>query len=293
MRMSPWWLLAVPLVLGGCRTARETPTASEAQAANPRVDCGPAIPGMETVLKPAAFVVLGEMHGTQEAPLFASMLACHAATAGQPVRLALELPVEEQARLDAWFAKEDGASWEFTDSDFWRREVQDGRSSEAMKQLLERVRNWQHAGLPLRVVAFDAGGKDRDATMAEQLQKARGEARQDTFIVLVGNLHARRDVGAPWNKSLEFMTHRLLATEPGLVSLDLAYPGGSAWICRGMTADTCGEKSLRGVGAAQPASISLQKNADDPDGYDGTYSVGTLSASPPALGASTATPTPH
>ncbi|RYZ36267.1 MAG: hypothetical protein EOO71_32400 [Myxococcaceae bacterium] len=292
MRMSPWSLLALPLILGGCRTARETPTSSEAQAAKPRVDCGPAIPGMEAVLKPGAFVVLGEMHGTQEAPLFASRLACHAAKAGQTVRLALELPVEEQARLDVWLAKEDGASWDFTDSAFWRREVQDGRSSEAMKQLLERARDWRHAGLPLRVVAFDTGGKERDTTMAEHLRQARSEAPRDTFIVLVGNLHARRDVGAPWNKSLEFMTHRLLATEPGLVSLDLAYPGGSAWICRGMTADTCGEKPLRGTSVDRPPGISLQKDADDPDGYDGTYSVGTLSASPPALGASTATSAP-
>ncbi|WP_147446562.1 ChaN family lipoprotein [Corallococcus sp. CA047B] len=293
MRMSLGSLLAVPLILGGCRSARETPTAPVAQAAHTRVDCGPAIPGMEAVLKPAAFVVLGEIHGTQEAPAFAARLACHAASSGQPVRLALELPVAEQARLEAWFAKTDATAQQLTDSDFWRREVQDGRSSEAMKQLLEQVRDWRHAGLPLQVVAFDAGGKERDATMAEQLRQARSEARQDTFIVLVGNLHARRDVGAPWNPSLEFMTHRLLVSEPGLVSLDVARTAGSAWVCRGMTADTCGQQALRGVGTAQPVGVVLQKSVDDPDGYDGTWSVGAMSASPPALGASTATPAPQ
>lgn len=285
MRLSPTSLLLATCLLAGCRTAREAPVAPA------KADCGPAISGMEAVLKPSAFVVLGEVHGTQEAPAFAARLACHAAAAGQPVRLALELPVEEQARLDAFVAGEAEGP---LDSAFWRREVQDGRSSQAMRQLLERVREWKRAGLPVRVVAFDAGGKDRDDTMAAQLRQSRSEARGDTFIVLVGNLHARRDVGAPWDEKLQFMTHRLLEAEPGLVSLDLVNAGGSAWICRGMTADTCGQQSLRGRGEARAPGITLQKDAEDPDGYDGTYSVGALTASPPAFGApSTATPAPR
>ncbi|MBZ4374300.1 hypothetical protein [Corallococcus sp. AS-1-6] len=285
MRPSPRSLLLAICLLTGCRTAREAP------AAPAKADCGPVIPGMEAVLKPAAFVVLGEIHGTREAPDFAARLACHAAASGQPVRLALELPVEEQARLDAFVAGEAEGP---PDSAFWRREVQDGRGSEAMRQLLERARDWRRAGLPLRVVAFDAGGKDRDDTMAAWLRQARSEARGDTFIVLVGNLHARRDVGAPWDEKLQFMTHRLLEAVPGLVSLDLVNAGGSAWICRGMTADTCGQQPLRSRGEARAPGITLQKKAEDPDGYDGTYSVGPLNASPPAFGAtSTATPAPR
>ncbi|MGE6756503.1 hypothetical protein ACQKGO_00720 [Corallococcus interemptor] len=285
MRPSPMSLLLATCLLAGCRTAREAPVASA------KADCGPVIPGMEAVLKPSAFVVLGEIHGTREAPDFAARLACHAAAAGQPVRLALELPVEEQARVDAFVA---GESEGPPDSAFWRREVQDGRSSEAMRHLLERVREWTRAGLPVRVVAFDAGGKDRDDTMATQLRQARSEARGDTFIVLVGNLHARRDVGAPWDEKLQFMTHRLLEAEPGLVSLDVVNAGGSAWICRGMTADTCGQQPLRSRGEAGVTGITLQKKAEDPDGYDGTYAVGPLTASPPAFSAtSTATPAPR
>lgn len=285
MRPSPRSLLLATFLLAGCRTAREAPAPST------KADCGPVIPGMEAVLQPAAFVVLGEIHGTREAPDFAARLACHAAAAGQPVRLALELPVEEQARIDAFVA---GQSEGPPDSDFWRREVQDGRGSEAMRHLLERVREWRRAGLPVRVVAFDAGGKDRDDTMATQLRQARSEARGDTFIVLVGNLHARRDVGAPWDEKLQFMTHRLLEAEPGLVSLDLVHTGGSAWVCMGMTADTCGPRTLKGRGEAGGAGITLQKKAEDPDGYDGTYAVGPLNASPPAFGAtSTATPEPR
>ncbi|MBN8229135.1 hypothetical protein JYK02_16630 [Corallococcus macrosporus] len=285
MRPSPRSLLLVTCLLAGCRTAREAP------AAQAKADCGPVIAGMEAVLKPAAFVVLGEIHGTREAPAFAARLACHAAVSGQPVRLALELPVEDQAHLDAFTAGETQGP---PDSPFWHREAQDGRGSEAMRGLLERVRELRRAGLPVRVVAFDPGGKDRDNTMAEQLRQARSQAREDTFIVLVGNYHARRDVGAPWDEKLQFMTHRLLEAEPGLVSLDVVNAGGSAWVCRGMTADTCGQQPLRSRGEAQAEGILLQKKADDPDSYDGTYSVGVMTASPPAFGApSTATPAPR
>ncbi|RKG72793.1 hypothetical protein D7W79_27355 [Corallococcus exercitus] len=285
MRPSPRSLLLVTCLLAGCRTAPEAP------AAHAKTDCGPVIPGMEAVLKPAAFVVLGEIHGTREAPDFAARLACHAAAAGQPVRLALELPVEDQASLDAFVAGEAEGP---PDSAFWHREAQDGRGSQAMRGLLERARELRRAGLPVRVQAFDPGGKDRDNTMAEQLRQARSQAREDTFIVLVGNYHARRDVGAPWDEKLQFMTHRLLETEPGLVSLDVVNAGGTAWVCRGMTADTCGQQPLRSRGEVQAEGIILQKKADDPDGYDGTYSVGAMTASPPAFGApSTATPAPR
>ncbi|MFP2898389.1 hypothetical protein [Corallococcus sp. 4LFB] len=68
MRLSPRSLLLVTCLLAGCRTAREAPSTPA------KADCGPVIPGMEAVLKPAAFVVLGEIHGTQEAPAFAARL---------------------------------------------------------------------------------------------------------------------------------------------------------------------------------------------------------------------------
>ncbi|MCP3138618.1 hypothetical protein [Pyxidicoccus xibeiensis] len=289
-------LLVAAALLGGCKTAApavQSPDTSPATA--PKADCGPAIPGMEAVLKPAAFIVLGEMHGTQEAPLFTTQLACHAAAAGQPVRVMLELPVEEQPRIDAFLASEDGAIEPLTAAGLWIHAMQDGRSSKAMLQALVRLRELKRAGLPLEVRAFDAGGgKERDAKMAAKLLEERAQASRDTFIVLTGNLHARRDKGAPWDPNLRFMSNHLLEAEPGLVTLDMAYLGGSMWACTGMTVDTCKVHPLKRARYEEHAAtprIVVQKGIT-PEGYDGVYAVGTATASPPAVHQATAQPTP-
>ncbi|WP_164002254.1 ChaN family lipoprotein [Pyxidicoccus caerfyrddinensis] len=288
-------LLVATALLGGCKTAQpavqtpDTGTTNTAQA-----DCGPAIPGMEALLKPAAFIVLGEMHGTQEAPAFTTRLACHAAAAGQPVRVGLELPVEEQPRIDAFLASEDGALQPLTAGGFWTQKNQDGRSSKAMLQALVRLRELKRAGLPVDVRAFDAGGGDRDATMAAKLLQERALAPRDTFIVLTGNLHARRDKGAPWDPNLRFMSNHLLEAEPGLVTLDMAYLGGSMWACIGRSEDACKVQPLKKARYEEHAAtprIVVQKGATD-EGYDGVYGVGTATASPPAVHAATALPTP-
>ncbi|WP_257463198.1 TraB/GumN family protein [Archangium lipolyticum] len=288
-------LLVAAALLGGCKTAEpaiQSPNTSPATAS--KADCGPAIPGMEAVLKPAAFIVLGEMHGTQEAPLFATRLACHAAAAGQPVRVGLELPVGDQPRIDAFLASEDGAIEPLTAGGLWTDAMQDGRSSKAMLQALVRLRELKRAGLPLEVRAFDAGGKDRDASMAEKLLEERAQAPQDTFIVLTGNLHARRDKGAPWDPNLRFMSNHLLDAEPRLVTLDMAYLGGTMWACTGMTVDTCKVHPLKRARYEEHAAmprIVIQKGITA-EGYDGVYAIGTATASPPAVHPATALPTP-
>ncbi|HSP78175.1 MAG TPA: hypothetical protein VLQ93_06580 [Myxococcaceae bacterium] len=235
------------------------------------------------MLKPASFIILGEMHGTQEAPAFTTRLACHAAAAGQSVRVGLEIPVEEQARIDAFLASEDGATQPLTAGEFWTGAFTDGRSSEAMLQALVRLRELKRSGLPLQVVAFDTGGKGREEGMSEKLRQERAQAPQDTFIVLTGNLHARRTVGTPWDPNRRNMANQLLESEPALVTLDMAYLDGSTWACMGKEVADCKEHSLRAKYAEDAAIPSITLRKDGPDApYDGVYGVGPVHASPPA-----------
>lgn len=295
MRVPLHHLLLATALLGGCKTA-QTAAPSDPSATAMKADCGPAIPGMEALLKPAAFIVLGEMHGTKEAPAFTTDLSCHAAAAGQPVRVELEIPVAEQPAIDAFLASEDGATGPLTEGAFWSQQMRDGRSSEAMVQALVRLRELKRAGLPVTVRVFDVGavgGKDRDASMAERLLQDRAQAPGETFIVLTGNLHARRDKGAPWDPNLRFMANHLLASEPGLVTLDMAYLGGSLWACMGMTEADCKIHPAKARYAEHAASPRIVLTKDEPEpAYDGVYGVGTLTASPPAVGVSTASPNP-
>jgi hypothetical protein len=63
-----------------------------------------------------------------------------------------------------------------------------------------------------------------------------------------------------------------------VVALDVTHAGGSAWVCT----DACGETTLQGGGPPDSA-FRLSLHLDDASsGFHGEYSVGPLTASPPA-----------
>jgi hypothetical protein len=133
-------MLVAALSLSGCAS-----TAHQAGQASAPVapDCGPPDKGATELLKPGALVLLGEIHGTAEVPLFVGRLACQATAKGLRVRVGLEIPQEEQARIDAFLSATDAdaAKQSLLQGPFWTRDMQDGRSSEAMLALLTRLRD--------------------------------------------------------------------------------------------------------------------------------------------------------
>ncbi len=100
--------------------------------------CEP-IEGVEPLLELGRVVLVGELHGTQESPAFVGAVACHALAASRTVTIALEWPVQEAERVDAFL--------DSTGSDVDRDALlggwigapgdQDGRRSEAMVALVE------------------------------------------------------------------------------------------------------------------------------------------------------------
>ncbi len=100
-------------------------------------------------------LLIGEIHGTQETPaLLASMLR---QGSGRPWLLGLEIPRQEQERIEAFLRSDGGARARaaLTGGAFWTRELQDGRSSEAMLQLIDAVRALRRSGRDIHVVCFD------------------------------------------------------------------------------------------------------------------------------------------
>jgi hypothetical protein len=109
---------------------------------------------------PAANLLLvGEVHGTNEAPALIGDLACASATSGSPVVVALEIPIEEQTSLDNFLASKgsDADQAALLASQFWTRQPQDGRSSAAMLKLLHRLRSLRVEGTRISVLAVDDG----------------------------------------------------------------------------------------------------------------------------------------
>lgn len=251
--------------------------------------CSTAPVGLDGLLSPGRILLFGEIHGTREIPAFVGEALCHAARRG-PTRLGLEIPATEQASIEAYLASAglpaDRAA--LMASPFWQRDFQDGRSSMAMMELIERARSLRAAGLPVSVLAFDAvpndKALDRDAEMARRILEARAAEPGGRVLVLTGNVHARTTRGAPWNAAFEPMGLHLARAAQDTLALDAGYAPGTAWVCLSGKAAECGAKRVGGQGGhgAGRAQTIERIPAPSPEGFHGWYHVGTISASPPA-----------
>jgi hypothetical protein len=251
--------------------------------------CRP-VPGIDRLISSGAIILVGEIHGTEESPAFFTDLVCGALSSANSVTVALEIPREEGPRIDAFLGSPGVADDRraLLAGPFWQRDYQDGRSSRAYLTLLDALRRWREAGLPLRVVLLDneerTPGRLRDSLMAERIEKAARAASRDLVLALTGNLHARLAVGTPWDERFEPMGYLLSKALPErrVTALDVATSGGSAWTCTGAEASSCQARSLRGRAADDARGVVVRDQVNE-SGYHGTYAVGPITASPPAV----------
>jgi hypothetical protein len=251
-----------------------------------RVACRAAIEAAERVLKSGAMLLVGEIHGTNEIERAFGDLVCQAASAGTPVWVGLEIPTDEQSAVAAFLASR-GSSCDrrkLLEESFWN-DSKDGRSSQAMLDLLDRLREFKNAGLQIHVVpfvpaAFDA--HDYEAVLAKALLAVWDKHPHDQFLILVGNAHGRSVNQSMQGKPLPSMAGNLRRANPALIALRATYAGGTAWNClQESTGELkCGPHPSGGTDAGNVPSIRLNK-VPDADGYAGTFYVGQITASPP------------
>jgi hypothetical protein len=238
-------------------------------------------------------VLVGDLHGTREIPAAFGALVCHAAAGhrGQTVLAGLEIPAGEQPAIDAFLDGPGDAAAVRTllAGDFWRREYQDGRSSEAVLGLLGELRRQRKAGLKVVVRGIDPQRYDspgeRDTGMAAHVAEAIAAVRPARTLVLVGNVHTRTLNGYPWDAKAAYvpMGARLRARYADLISLDVKSLGGSAWMCTSAEAKDCGAHDLRPREATGPTPrVELDPPASSTTGYDGVLLMGLVTASSPA-----------
>jgi hypothetical protein len=254
----------------------------------PAAEC-PEVPGLDSLLEPGNLLLIGEMHGTEQAPAFVRDAACRGLARGLPVTVGLEVDRAEDEAFQAYLRSDggDAARQRLLESPFWVRDFQDGRSSRSMLSLVDFLRD--HAAGPgeVRLLLIDRPepGGERDAAMAERVAETAAARPDDVFLVLTGNIHNRLTKGMPWNAELEPMGYLLAKRLPEarIVSLDMAYPGGTAWVCFGSSPSDCRSQELGGSKAAEGRSgVEL---LTDPAGepYTGRYFTGLLTASEPAI----------
>ena len=271
MGVSPWrwWLLAGLLSLPVYLRAENAPVA------------------MDQLLEKAVghrLLLVGEIHGTAEVPTLIGEMAAHMAAGEHALLVGLEIPRDEQKRIDAFLDSagtgDDRAK--LLQGKFWTRDYQDGRSSVAMADLLERLRQLrlkQHVD----VLALDlvpgavTDGDARDRGMAERLTDALDAKPEARSLVLAGNFHTRVQKGAPWDENHGFLGYRLRQFDP--YAVEIMGIGGSVWICTGADTESCKARDI--PASEREAGINLDDEVNE-RGHHGLWLLAQTTASTPA-----------
>lgn len=228
------------------------------------------------VVSSARCIWFGEVHGTQEMPrLFIGLVKLVAKHDVPPV-VALELPTSDTEGINEYLRSGDVET--LRNRTLFGSSVKDGRSSEAMKQILDELR-------PISVAAvycFDpinfSDGQDRELKMAENLGRFAARYPNNKLLVLSGNIHSRAAVGAPWDPSYRPAAFVLSEQLPSLIAFQLTHGGGTA---RYMSSDGYKDRTLRGRPYAIPASHFIQVHPELANGHHGEVFSARILASPP------------
>lgn len=293
------------------------PAALAAQANTPPAPTACTAPaGWDAILAQSPrFVVLGEWHGTNEAPDLVARLLCAEASRGQRLLLAVEHgAIFNSAWQAAWPLPQDAFAEALPDLGWRGRE--DGVASAAMLRLVLAAHALKDTGGGVDIVAFNGARDDaqrarfahlpgqgpHEAAQAENIAEAAARQSYDRVIVLVGSLHAEIAPVTLGNGGplFEPMAMRL-AAYGSVLSLDMQHAGGTAWGCRTRpdatpvpgqeVTDTmimCAAYTYKpDARRDRPPFIDISPAAAEASGgrYDGMFWVGAITASPPAFSA--------
>jgi hypothetical protein len=243
-----------------------------------------AVPGAAPLLamRERRTLIFGELHGTAEIPPLFADLVCQAAAQG-PVIVGLEMPESSQTALDAWLASGGGreARAALLRDSFWR--FGDGRASEAMLALLERLRALRAAGRSIRLLAFvpsigpAATQTPYEQAMAANWSRALAAAPGARLLVLVGSVHSRIA------RYRDFDPAAMHLPRAGILTFAPLPVGGSAYNCQ---PSGCGPNPAGPVPSNMPGRglIPTPPEARAVMAYDYLYAPGTsFTPSPPAV----------
>lgn len=252
--------------------------------------CAPPA-GHEALWTPEArFVIVGEIHGTAEAPAAFAQLVCAAAEQG-PVTVALELPTTMQPELDAFLAAPDEA----TAADILRSTIfgdpawADGRTGRAMVGMMQAIRRLKADGRDVTLRAFQPSSPRPPAfdqnyyelDMAVELSRAATERPGSRVLVLVGNIHASKTRF----ERFDLMPAAAHLPPKETITLNVAQQGGQAWSCQ---AEGCRVYDSMVRYDAEARGVIMEPVSEG--AWDGVLAVGPVTASPPVAAEASAAP---
>src|SRR6267154_6295288 len=201
-------------------------------------------------------IVVGEMHGTTEVPLFVLQLVRQLQESNEKLTIGLEIPINHQRDIDDYLKT--GDFDKLLTLDYFK--YPDGRTSVAMGQLIKGLRDIKD----LSVICFDIDRGfgtevNRDSVMGLNLSKS---YKGGQMVILTGNLHANLKQGywRPNFKSAAFHFSRINKFGDSLISLNTYFGSGTIWNCM---QDGCKERDA--------GSNSNLKQKDGPADFIGIY----------------------
>lgn len=255
------------------------------------------------------FIVLGEIHGTRESPLFFGELISSLALQDKKILIAVELNASNNSQIQV--------AWRGDHTKFKNRlkaavtpNRNDGVTSIAMFEMLSKLHNLKERDYKLSLVAFNGFANDdqrnrlyissnqkgHEKAQAENIISAANLEAFDYILILVGESHARKNkIDFNGNKFKSMAMH--LEEAGTVVSLLMTTSGGSAWNCilkegvqpkpqQPITSDMikCGNHSLKGLRktkSEQVIGLGRILGSSYEDNYDGYYWLGPVSGSSP------------
>jgi hypothetical protein len=227
-------------------------------------------------IRASAITLVGEVHGTAEAPAWIGSVACGLARQHEVV-VVLEIARSEQERIDAYMRSR-GTPEDRSDliaGPFWKG--RDGRASEAMLALIDRLRGLAAQGAQVSVAAVDEwkGPGTRDAAMAAGIRELHADRAEARIIALLGNLHARSTKREP-SKGPDDQPVGYLLRDLEPLTVIAEYREGQAWAC----APECGPLALASPwGRSREAGFHPGESPRP--GFQAAVNLGRVTLSPP------------
>lgn len=224
-------------------------------------------------------IVIGEMHGTTEVPLFVLQLVQQLKSRQKELTVGLEIPIDHQKDIDSFLKT--GDFGKLLKLEYFK--YPDGRTSVAMGELIKGLREIKG----LKVVCFDVESNaalevNRDSLMGVNLAKS---YKSGKMVILTGNLHANLKAGywRPTFKSATYHFNRIENFEDELISLNTYFGSGTIWNCM---QDGCKERDANSNSNLRQNNFSNYMTIYDgvhPSGYSGYVYFDNVTASKPLV----------
>jgi hypothetical protein len=214
-------------------------------------------------------LIVGEIHGTQETPAFVAALV-QAASKNRPVRIGLEWPAWMHDYVTAYLASQGTMDDRKTmlRMGYWKA-MPDGRSSEAMVDLVDALRNLRQQGRDIDIFLMEPNIPTTPADlqsdsltwkengMVKALRTALDTAPSDALVVAyMGNYHSRyiKDTNHPQPSVLQ----QVIDEHPLYIAADA--DAGSAWFCQ----SGCGPHTFKTLPKSLSRNIRIDPLIDAP-----------------------------